>query len=116
MLSSAATAALRDIAHHIGLAAQFTAGLDYETLVADTRTVHALTRCLEIISEALRRLPDDSKARHPAIAWKDTAGAISIVTTMRTLPRSMCGTPCRWTYPAVARRNRARAGGLRTPA
>ena len=75
MLSSAATAALRDIAHHIGLAAQFTAGFDYEAFVGDPRTVYAVTRCLEIISEASRHLPDDLKARHPAIAWKDMAGA-----------------------------------------
>src|SRR5690242_15628443 len=75
MLSSAATAALRDIAHHIGLAAQFTAGFDYEAFVADPRTVYAVTRCLEIISEASRRLPDDLKARHPAIAWREMAGA-----------------------------------------
>ena len=78
MLSSAATAPLRDIAHHIGLAAQFTAGFDYEAFVADPRTVYAVTRCLEIISEASRRLPDDLKARHPAIAWKDMAGAGNI--------------------------------------
>ena len=37
-----------------------------------------MTRCLEIISEASRRLPDDLKARHPAIAWKDVAGAGNI--------------------------------------
>jgi uncharacterized protein with HEPN domain len=75
MLSSAATAALRDVAHHIDLAVQFTAALDYETFLADARTVYAVTRCLEIISEASRHLPDDLKARHPAIAWKDMAGA-----------------------------------------
>jgi uncharacterized protein with HEPN domain len=78
MLSSAATAALRDIAHHIGLAAEFTAGFDYEAFVADPRTVYAVTRCLEIISEASRRLPDNLKARHPSIAWNDMAGAGNI--------------------------------------
>ena len=78
MLSSAATAALRDIAHHIDLAVQFATGFDYEAFVADPRTVYAVTRCLEIISEASRRLPDDLKARHPSIAWKDMAGAGNI--------------------------------------
>jgi uncharacterized protein with HEPN domain len=34
-----------------------------------------VTRCLEIISEASRRLPDELKARHPSIAWKQMAGA-----------------------------------------
>jgi uncharacterized protein with HEPN domain len=78
MLSSAATAALRDIAHNIDLAVQFATGLDYKTFLADPRTVYAVTRCLEIISEASRRLPDDLKARHPSIAWKDMAGAGNI--------------------------------------
>lgn len=96
MRSDAANAALRDIAHHIDLAVQFTAGFDYEAFVADSRTIYAATRCLEIISEASRRLPEELKARHPSIAWKDIAGAGNIiVTTTRTLRRSMCGTRCR---------------------
>jgi uncharacterized protein with HEPN domain len=78
MHSSAATAALRDIVHHIDLAVRFAAGFDYQSFEADPRTVYAVTRCLEIISEASRRLPDDLKARHPSIAWKDMAGAGNI--------------------------------------
>jgi uncharacterized protein with HEPN domain len=78
MPSESALAALRDIEHHITLALHFTAGFDYEAFVADPRTVYATARCLEIISEASRRLPDDLKARHPAIAWKDLAGADNI--------------------------------------
>jgi uncharacterized protein with HEPN domain len=38
----------------------------------------AVTRCLEIISEASRRLSDGLKARHPGIAWKQMAGAGNI--------------------------------------
>ncbi len=67
-----------DIAHHIELASQFAADFVYETFHEDLRTVYAVTRCLEIISEASRRLPDDLKARHPSIAWKDMAGAGNI--------------------------------------
>jgi uncharacterized protein with HEPN domain len=74
MLSDAAARALRDIAHHI----DFAAGLDYDAFRTDLRTVYAVTRCLEIISEASRRLPGDLKARHPAIAWKEMAGAGNI--------------------------------------
>jgi len=40
--------------------------------------VYAVTRCFEIISEASRRLPDDLKARHPQIPWRDIAGAGNI--------------------------------------
>jgi uncharacterized protein with HEPN domain len=41
----------------------------------DLRTIYAVTRCLAIISEASRRLPDELKARHPSIQWRDMAAA-----------------------------------------
>jgi uncharacterized protein with HEPN domain len=37
--------------------------------------VYAVTRYLEVISEASRRLPDALKARHLDIAWREIAGA-----------------------------------------
>jgi uncharacterized protein with HEPN domain len=75
MPSRAVDTALRDILHHIDLARGFSAGFDRASFKLDIKTVYAVTRCLEIISEASRRLPDDVKARHPAIAWKQMAGA-----------------------------------------
>lgn len=69
------TGPLRDIEHHIDLASQFVAGLGYEDFRDDTRTLYAVVRCLEIISEASRRLPDEVKARYPSVPWKDVAGA-----------------------------------------
>jgi uncharacterized protein with HEPN domain len=78
MPSEAAIAALRDMQHHIQLAAQFVEGLDFEAFRDDTRTLYAVTRCLEIISEASRRLPTETKDRYPSIAWKDMAGAGNI--------------------------------------
>ncbi len=75
MPSDAAAAALYDLAHHITLATELVEGFDYDAFQKDTRTLYAVTRCLEIISEASRRLPAELKARHPDIAWKDMAGA-----------------------------------------
>jgi uncharacterized protein with HEPN domain len=72
---SPTVAALNDILHHIDLATQFAEGLDRAVFVDDKRTFYATIRCLEIISEASRRLPDDLKARHPTIEWKKIAGA-----------------------------------------
>jgi uncharacterized protein with HEPN domain len=65
MPSRPADTAFRDILHHI----------DRAFSVQDAKTVYAVTRCLEIISEASRRLPVDVKARHPNIGWKQMAGA-----------------------------------------
>jgi uncharacterized protein with HEPN domain len=78
MPSKSRDTALRDILHHIDLAIRFSAGLDRASFMRDIKTVYAVTRCLEIISEASRRLPDDLKARHPAIGWKQMAGAGNI--------------------------------------
>jgi uncharacterized protein with HEPN domain len=75
MPSNAEERSLRDILFHIDLATEFVAGFDRDTFKSDLRTLYAVARCLEIISEASRRLPDDLKARHPAISWKQMAGA-----------------------------------------
>jgi uncharacterized protein with HEPN domain len=69
---------LEDIRYHIVLAQRFTEGMDCDAFHNDLRATYAVTRCLEIISEASRRLPDELKARHPSIAWRDMAAAGNI--------------------------------------
>ena len=61
MRSDPSIRALRDMAYHIDLAESFAAGVDFGTFRDDLRMVYAVTRCLEIISEASRRLPDELK-------------------------------------------------------
>ncbi len=75
MPSRQSDTAPRDILHHIELATNFSTGFDRDSFQRDIKTVYAVTRCLEIISEASRRLPDDPKARHSAIGWKQMATA-----------------------------------------
>ena len=77
-LTSAVRRWLNDILHNIDLAESFMAGLDYDAFHRDRLRVYGVTRCLEIISEASRRLPDDMKARHPSIEWKEMAAAGNI--------------------------------------
>jgi len=78
MPSELEQASLHDILHHIDLVQQFTAGQDFKTFNTDTMRIYAVIRCLEVISEASRRLSDELKARHPTIAWKEMAGAGSV--------------------------------------
>jgi uncharacterized protein with HEPN domain len=42
------------------------------------RTFYAITRCLEIISEASRLLSSEIKARHSDIPWRNVSGAGNI--------------------------------------
>jgi uncharacterized protein with HEPN domain len=66
---------LSDIRHHIAMAEGFVAGVNYDAFKDDNLRLYAVTRCLEIISEASRRLPEELKARHPSIEWREMAGA-----------------------------------------
>ena len=78
MRSSSADSALRDILRHILLAQEFVAKMDLKSFHEDARTVLAVIRCLEVISEASRRLPEEVKARHPSIPWRQIAAAGNI--------------------------------------
>ena len=69
---------LEDIRLNIGHAERFVADLTPEQLEFDTLRLYATIRSLEIISEASRGLPDDLKARHHEIPWRDMAGAGNI--------------------------------------
>jgi uncharacterized protein with HEPN domain len=75
MLSETETGHLRDMLHYVEAAAEFTADFSYKKLEEDERTLLAVIRCLEIISEASRRLSDSLKLRHPNIPWRDMAAA-----------------------------------------
>ncbi len=78
MLSDTERDALEDIRDNIARAMRFVDGFDFDAFLADDKTFYAATRCLEIISEASRRLPTAFKARFPQIPWKDVAGSGSI--------------------------------------
>jgi uncharacterized protein with HEPN domain len=71
-------AVLGHIRENIVLAQGFLGGLDATGFAADLRTRYAVTRCLEIISEASRRLDPGLRARHPQIPWPQVAAAGNI--------------------------------------
>src|SRR3954449_12312050 len=52
------------------LARAFIEGLTEEAFEADLLRFYAVTRCLEIISEASRRLPSAIRDRHPELPWR----------------------------------------------
>ncbi|MDO9426436.1 MAG: DUF86 domain-containing protein [Methylobacterium sp.] len=67
--------ACEDIVTNAEAALRFTAGLTFAAFEADLLTQYAVVRCLEIISEASRRLTAETKLRHPDIPWRDIAHA-----------------------------------------
>jgi uncharacterized protein with HEPN domain len=79
--------ALYDIRDNILLAQEFVAGLDYPAFTKSRLHVYAVTRALEIVSEASKRLPDEVRARHPRLPWRD-------IRDVGNFYRHMCGARC----------------------
>jgi uncharacterized protein with HEPN domain len=65
---------LSDIVEAILRIQEMTRGRTSGDIEASWRDRLAIERCLEIISEASRHLPDAVTARHPAIEWRKIAG------------------------------------------
>jgi uncharacterized protein with HEPN domain len=66
---------LRDIVDNIDAIEMFSVGMELEAFAEDRKTVYAVVRALEIVSEASRRLPVELKDRHPEIDWIAIAAA-----------------------------------------
>jgi uncharacterized protein with HEPN domain len=75
MLSDSDRSTLGHIQHNIALARYFTQGIDLATFLLDVKTFYAVTRCLEIISEASRRLSPEFKENFASLPWRDIATA-----------------------------------------
>jgi uncharacterized protein with HEPN domain len=66
---------LSDLIENVDAIGGFTAGYDMSAFLADRKTIYAVVRALEIISESSRRLPADLRDRHPEIDWVAVAAA-----------------------------------------
>ena len=65
---------LRQIEEYAGRAQEICTGKTLDVLVSDWLATLALERALEILGEAVKRLPDDLRNRHPEIEWRAIAG------------------------------------------
>jgi len=65
---------LRDIIASIEAIESFTEGMDFEAFRADAKTVAAVERKLQVISEAAGRLGEDAERLCPGPPWRDIRG------------------------------------------
>jgi uncharacterized protein with HEPN domain len=70
MPSSSCLDYLLDIRDNALLAQRWTAGYTRETFAENQQVFYAATRCLEIVSEAARRLPQELRDNHPELPWR----------------------------------------------
>src|SRR4051812_26994265 len=64
---------LRDLIENIDAIRDFVVGMTFPVFKEDRKTLYAVTRALEIISEASRRLPEEMKGKYPHLDWQAIA-------------------------------------------
>jgi uncharacterized protein with HEPN domain len=57
----------------------YTRGLTFEAFSTDRKTVDAVVRNLEIIGEAVKKVPAEVCSRHPEVEWKKISGLRDIL-------------------------------------
>ncbi|MDD5371695.1 MAG: DUF86 domain-containing protein [Anaerolineaceae bacterium] len=65
---------LQDSLHSLEKVAQFIDGMSYEDFQGDEKTIFAVVRALEIIGEAMKKVPQTIKENYPEIPWREIAG------------------------------------------
>jgi len=61
---------LKEILDEINKIVKFTENVAYETFIVDEMRYYAVIRCLEVIGEAVRQLPEDFKKKYSEIEWR----------------------------------------------
>ncbi|XBQ16525.1 MAG: HepT-like ribonuclease domain-containing protein [Oceanicaulis sp.] len=68
-----------DMATYARHARSHVAGYDRARFDGDLKTIHAVTRCIEIVGEAANRVPEDVKARAPGVPWRRIIATRNVV-------------------------------------
>ena len=63
-----------DIIENMERAEKFVERMDYEGFAKDEKTHFAVIRCIEIMGEAAKHIPESIRQKYPEIPWKDIAG------------------------------------------
>jgi len=58
---------IKDILQNMRDAEEFIQGLSYSQFAADKRTFNAVVRSLEVIGEAAKNVPDETRAKYPLV-------------------------------------------------
>jgi uncharacterized protein with HEPN domain len=64
---------IKDILENMQKAEKFVEGMDYIEFLNDEKTNYAVTRCIEIMGEAAKYVPESIRNQYPEVPWRDKA-------------------------------------------
>jgi uncharacterized protein with HEPN domain len=70
---------LSDAVDAMNKAEKFVEGMSFETFKEDDKTIFAVIRALEVIGEAVKNIPQESRDAASHIPWKQIAGMRDIL-------------------------------------
>ena len=65
---------IRDMLESAEKALQFVEGMKFEEFVEDEKTVYAVVRAIEIIGEAVKKVPADLRDTYSEVPWREISG------------------------------------------
>ena len=65
---------IQDVLSSLQEIEEFIKDMDFETFLKDKKTVNAVIRSLEVMGEAVKRIPEEIRNKYPEIPWKYIAG------------------------------------------
>ena len=65
---------IEDVINAMNKALKFVEGVSYEEFAKDDKTIFAVIRAIEIIGEAVKNIPENTRKEYPEIPWKGMAG------------------------------------------
>ncbi|MDI6788708.1 MAG: DUF86 domain-containing protein [Planctomycetota bacterium] len=65
---------LKDAIENMEQAEAFIKNITYNKFAKDRKTHYAVIRCIEVIGEAIKHIPESIRQKYPHVPWKDMAG------------------------------------------
>lgn len=65
---------LEDIIEAMGDVMKFVENIEYDDFVNEKKDSYAAMRAIEIIGEAVKKIPNSVRKKYPEIPWKEMAG------------------------------------------
>ena len=65
---------IEDIIKYMERAENHIKNFQLDQFLKDDKTCDAVIRCIEVIGEATKNIPEEIRIRYPSISWRDLAG------------------------------------------